>query len=83
MRFLIVGPGAMGCLFASRLSMAGYDVAILDHSIERAEKLTRQGIMVEGITGEYVARIPAFTESTPAEPDFVLMCVKSIKTVSP
>ena len=36
MNFLIVGPGAMGCLFASRLKKAGHDVTLLDYRRARA-----------------------------------------------
>ena len=42
MHFLIVGPGAMGCLFASRLKRAGYAVTLLDYIRERAEKRDRE-----------------------------------------
>jgi len=80
MQFLIVGPGAMGCLFASRLGMAGYDVTLLDYNRERAEKISRQGIIVEGVTGEYTVNVPVTVEETGSQPDYVLICVKAIKT---
>jgi len=80
MNFLIVGPGAMGCLFASRLCMAGYDVTLLDYNRKRAEKISRQGIMVEGVTGEYTVNVPVAVRETGFQPDYVLICVKAIKT---
>jgi len=80
MNFLIVGPGAMGCLFASRLGMAGYDVTLLDYNRERAEKISRQGIIVEGVTGEYTVNVPVAVGETGSQPDYVLICVKAIKT---
>jgi len=80
MQFLIVGPGAMGCLFASRLSRAGYDVTLLDYIKERAEKINQQGIMVEGVTGEYTVNVPVVVGETGSQPDYVLICVKAIKT---
>jgi 2-dehydropantoate 2-reductase len=81
MHFLIVGPGAMGCLFASRLKRAGYAVTLLDYIRERAEKITRQGIMVEGVTGEYRVEVPVEVGEIGSEPDYVLICVKAIKTM--
>lgn len=48
MKFLIVGPGAMGCLFAARLSKAGFDVTLLDYIAERAKQINEQGVLVEG-----------------------------------
>ncbi|MFC1868328.1 ketopantoate reductase family protein [Thermodesulfobacteriota bacterium] len=80
MHFLIVGPGAMGCLFAARLKRAGYDVILLDYIKERAEKINRQGIIVEGVSGEYIANVPTVAGGIPSQPDLVLICVKSIKT---
>ena len=44
MSFLVVGPGAMGCLFAARLKTAGNDVTLLDHNIKRARRINEQGV---------------------------------------
>jgi len=30
MKFLVVGPGAMGCLFSARLKIAGNEVMLLE-----------------------------------------------------
>jgi len=49
MHFLVVGPGAMGCLFAARLKMAGYEVTLLDYLQERARQINNQGIVVQGV----------------------------------
>ena len=81
MHFLIVGPGAMGCLFAARLKRAGHNVTLLDYKRERAEKIKRQGVVVEGVTGEYTVDVPIETgEDVSSQPDFALICVKSTKT---
>jgi 2-dehydropantoate 2-reductase len=80
MKFLIVGPGAMGCLFAARLSKAGFHVTLLDYIEERAKQINEQGILVEGVTGEYTVKVPTVTRDLPSSPDMVLICVKSYKT---
>ena len=80
MEFLIVGPGAMGCLFAARLSKAGFNVTLLDHMEERAEQINQQGIMVAGVTGEYTVKVPTVAGDFPSSPDLVLICVKSYRT---
>ncbi len=80
MHFLVVGPGAMGCLFAARLKMAGYSVTLLDYLEERAAQITRQGILVEGVSGEYTAKVPVVTGQLQEIPDQVLICVKAYKT---
>lgn len=80
MRFLIMGPGAMGCLFSARLKMAGFDVTLLDYNRERADELNRQGIMVEGVSGEYSAMVPVVTGEIKDGFDAALICVKSYRT---
>lgn len=80
MRFLIVGPGAMGCLFGARLKIAGFDVTILDYNRERAEMLNRQGIMVEGVSGDYTAMVPVVIDEVKDRFDFALLCVKANRT---
>ena len=51
MKIAIVGPGAMGCLFAARLgrSKAKPDVWLLDKDARRARKIEKKGICVEGL----------------------------------
>jgi 2-dehydropantoate 2-reductase len=80
MRFLIVGPGAMGSLFAARLKRAGFDAVLMDYKKERADQLNENGIHVEGITGGYHAMVPAVTGAPPIPPDVVLVCVKAYHT---
>ena len=80
MNFLVVGPGAMGCLFAARLKIAGYGVAMLDHNQERARKLNEHGISVNGVSGEYKVHIPTLAGNVLFTPDFILICVKSNNT---
>ena len=80
MNFLIVGPGAMGCLFAARLKLAGNNVALFDYNTERAKRINEQGIIVTGVSGKYSTHVPAITEKISFVPDFVLICVKSNNT---
>jgi len=80
MKFLIIGPGAMGCLFSARLKIAGYHVTLLDYNAERAAQITEHGIRVEGISGELKAEVPVITKKTSEIPDVVLLCVKANQT---
>jgi len=70
----------MGCLFAARLKKAGYRVTLLDYIEERAARINRQGILVQGVSGEYAARVPVVTGRPSEPPDLVLICVKAYKT---
>lgn len=80
MNFLIVGPGAMGCLFAARLKKAGHEVTLLDHIEQRAGLINKQGIRVEGILGDYTVKVPTVTGTIPVEPDVAVICVKANET---
>ena len=80
MHFLVVGPGAMGCLFAAGLKRAGYEVTLLDYLPERARKINNQGIVVQGVTGDYTVKVPVVVDEISIQPDFVLICVKSYTT---
>lgn len=80
MHFLVVGPGAMGCLFAAGLKKGGYEVTLLDYLPERARQIDNQGIVVRGITGEYTVKVHAVADKISIQPDVVLICVKSYTT---
>jgi 2-dehydropantoate 2-reductase len=82
MQILVVGAGAMGCLFAARLKMAGDDVILFEVVEEWADQINREGISVKGVTGEYIVQVPVFSKTISFSPDLVLMCVKSYDTRS-
>jgi 2-dehydropantoate 2-reductase len=77
----IIGPGALGCLFASRLFLATNEqneILIIDHNPDRAARLNDQGIFFESGTIKQQLAIPL--SSTPAEVgylDVLFFCVKS------
>ncbi|MEW6200606.1 MAG: ketopantoate reductase family protein [bacterium] len=81
MKTAIVGAGAIGSLFGGLLARSGEDVLLLDNHPERAEKVSREGLRFEGISGEMVIPICAtsrFEDSGGA--DLFLICVKSYST---
>jgi 2-dehydropantoate 2-reductase len=47
MRICVVGPGAMGCLYAGRLALAGQKVVLVDYRPDRAQRLLKEGISIE------------------------------------
>jgi len=80
MNFLIVGPGAMGCLFAACLKKADHDVTLLDYRQERSGFINEHGIRVEGVTGEYRVQVPTVIGEVSITPEVVLICVKANQT---
>jgi 2-dehydropantoate 2-reductase len=80
MNFMIVGPGAMGCIFATRLKAAGFNVTLRDYKQERADILNEKGIRIEGIGGDRTVHVPVTTGKPAEKIDIVLICVKSNET---
>jgi len=80
MNFLIVGPGAMGCLFAGHLKKAGHQVVILDYKEERANHINGNGISLEGVGGNFNVQVTAVTEKPSRKIHVALVCVKAYQT---
>ena len=80
MNFLIVGPGAMGCLFAGHLKRADHRVFILDYKEARAKNLNGDGISLEGVGGDFKIHVPVVTEKPHQKIDAALICVKAYQT---
>jgi 2-dehydropantoate 2-reductase len=79
MKVAIVGPGALGCLFAARLHQAGARVHLVDYRPDRAERLAESGIRVER-DGELRTERPAVTTHVPVGMDLVIVLTKAYAT---
>ena len=86
MHFLLVGPGALGCLLGSVVSKGMTDsdrLTVLDHNADRAERLSREGIVYH--LEDQLVRFPVTAVADPqlVDPvDIVLLCVKSYDVLS-
>ena len=81
MKVAVIGPGAMGCLFAGLLARSGNEVWLLDRSAERAARIARDGILIDGIGGQTHLDVRASTD--PADVgrvDTVFVWVKAYDT---
>lgn len=81
MHILVVGAGAMGCLFSSYLKKAGHEVSLLEILPERVDRINRQGIRIEGVSGRHRVKVPAFARPPSVEPDLAIVCVKAYDTL--
>ncbi|WP_449246013.1 ketopantoate reductase family protein [Desulfarculus baarsii] len=78
MHVAVVGPGAMGLLFACRLSQAGAAVTLIDHRPERAARVAAQGVTIEDETGQSTLAIDITADPAAlAKADLALVCVKA------
>ncbi|MFO7870966.1 MAG: 2-dehydropantoate 2-reductase [Kiritimatiellia bacterium] len=83
MKIVIVGPGAIGSLFAALLSEAGNEVVLLDKDAERARVITSAGLKIEDTRETRVVKVPASAQARElARPDAVFLCVKAYDTDS-
>lgn len=86
MKIVIVGPGAMGLLFAGlflRQKKKELEVILLDKDKERAGRISREGISVEGIAGNWHVPVRAVSDAKEIDKaDLVMICVKSYDTKS-
>jgi 2-dehydropantoate 2-reductase len=84
MKIVIIGPGAMGCLFAAFLSRSKskeHDVWLLDKDAGRASRIAKQGISIEGIAGSWHVDVCATNDIKDIQkPDLAIVCVKSYDT---
>ena len=91
MKVVIVGPGAMGCLFAGYFAKKKqHDTWILDKNTKRAKRLKENGIKIETEKGSFSVKINATARvSDIKSPELVILCVKSydtedaLKTIEP
>jgi len=81
MKIVVVGPGAIGCLCAAFLTKSKAEIWLLDKHKERAGKLNQQGIIVEGISGNWQAQIKVTADAKEiGVADLIIICVKSYHT---
>lgn len=72
-RIVIVGAGAMGCLFAARLALASKHVTVVDVDSHRLARIAADGITLEDDSGHHRARIDAQLASAITGPVDLLM----------
>ena len=81
MKIVIVGPGAMGCLFAASLSKGKEEIWLLDKNKERAENIKQRGISVEGLSGNFQVKAKTTADTKEiGKSDLIILCVKSFDT---
>ncbi len=81
MKIAIVGPGAMGCLFAALLAEGGNDVVLVDYKPERAATISGSGIIIEDGGRERTVRVAASADHRAvSDRDGVIFIVKAGST---
>lgn len=79
MNVAVIGPGALGILYATRMASNGSTATLVDHDAARAKRLTLSGLTVERASDKERVRVPV-TAAIPSDADFILICVKAHST---
>lgn len=81
MKFVVVGSGALGSIYAAYLARGGHDVALVSRG-SRAAELSEHGVSVTG-QDTFTARCEIVTDpSALAEADALILAVKTYDTSS-
>ncbi len=80
----IIGPGALGLLFAVKLARCGHGISILDYREKRAERLNRSGLKLEEEEEKLTERplVTISPEELYPKPGYVMVLVKAYQTES-
>jgi len=74
LRTYMIGSGAMGSFYGGLLSRAGFDVTLIDLRTDHVDLIERNGLIVEGVRGRHVIRVPARTDHAGLPPaDFAII----------
>jgi len=83
MRIVMVGAGAMGCLFAARLALGGNEIVMVDVDAARLALMAEQGVVLRDDAGEHRARVNAArTEQVTGAVDLVMLFTKAIQSAA-
>lgn len=78
---MIIGPGAVGCLLASRMARAGGGVRLLDYRADRAARLRHIRLTDDDRTTDVPVRVSA-DPALGAECGGIIVCVKAFQTAA-
>jgi 2-dehydropantoate 2-reductase len=81
-KFLIMGAGAVGGFYASRLADAGHEVYLVARG-EHLKAILENGLRVQTISGDHEYKLPASENPDyfNITPDYILFAVKSYDTI--
>lgn len=73
----VMGCGAMGSVYAARLSAAGHRVLTVDPWEEHVRAISQSGLTLSGPDGEIVAPVQAYTSAPDRAVDLVILSTKA------
>jgi len=81
LRLAVIGPGALGTLFAARLALAGMPTLLVDYRADRAAALNARPLRLWDAAGEHEAAVPVTADARRLdEVDVAIILVKAYQT---
>lgn len=83
MRVIVLGAGAMGCLFGGLLHHSGHEVTLVDVSPAQIEAINRDGLILERNDG--VLQVPVramYAREVETVPDLLIVFTKTLHTAA-
>jgi len=77
MNIVVIGPGALGLLFAGRLAAGGQAISLLDHNPQRAAELDNHILLSEKSRTADIALTITADPAVLTRAELILLCVKS------
>lgn len=75
---VVLGAGAMGCLFGARLAESGHPVTLVDVRAEQIQAIQERGLTVDDHDGRHVVRVAASLPDALAAPaNLILLFTKA------
>ncbi len=76
MKVAVIGPGAIGSLFAAKLHTVGVPVTLVDHKAERAKRRSKEGYALESNGATQTYTVPSEAK-VPGDAEMQIVAVKS------
>jgi 2-dehydropantoate 2-reductase len=81
MNIVVVGAGAMGCLFGGLLKLKGYDITLIDVSKKQIEAINNNGLSIETDAEKYLVGIPAkYAHEITEKAELIIVFTKTYHT---
>ncbi len=82
-RIAVLGAGAMGCLFAARLALAGARVTVIDIDAQRLGLIASEGICLHDDSGQRTAPVSASSAASAQGPfDLLILFTKGMHSAA-
>jgi 2-dehydropantoate 2-reductase len=81
-RVVVMGSGAVGCLYGGLLTLSGNEVTLVGRE-RHVESINERGLVLKGVFGDYIVQVKATEDASKIEScDIVLITTKSYDTIA-